>query len=404
MKLHLRNKCICCNGKKLLEIINLGNHSFADRFVPKNKIKDKDPEYPLILDLCNKCKFIQSRIITDPKDRYINYDYSYTSSNSKYSRNHWKNFAFYLRKKRKIKNSKIIEIGSNDGYLLKHLKKMKANVLGIDASKFMVKISKENKIDTLHAIFNFNQSKKIKKKFGYSNIIIANNVFNHSDNPKNFLKGVYHLLEKNGMFVFEQPYFARGLFAEKFDQIYHEHVSYFTAKNIHSILDVCNFKILSMEENEYHGGSMRTIAVKKNSLLSEIDISKKIQFENRNNIYKKNFYSKMFKKINKRKNTLKKKLYSLKKKNYVIAGIGAGAKANTFLTYFNLDFNIINFITDTSKYKQFKFTPLTRVIIKSDNELKKYNKIACIILSWNISSILIKKLKIINKKIYFIKI
>ena len=106
MKYKSRNKCLCCNNKYLTEIINLGLHSFADRFIPKNKRNLKDPIYPLILDICKKCSFIQSRIVTNPNHRYTNLDYSYTSDNSKYSRNHWTKFADMLDKRFNIKKKK----------------------------------------------------------------------------------------------------------------------------------------------------------------------------------------------------------------------------------------------------------------------------------------------------------
>ena len=106
MKYKLRTKCLCCNKKYLKEIVNLGLHSFADRFVPKKKLHIKDPTYPLILDMCTKCKFIQSRAITNPKNRYLEIDYSYTSSNSNYSKNHWIEFANSLEKKINLKKKK----------------------------------------------------------------------------------------------------------------------------------------------------------------------------------------------------------------------------------------------------------------------------------------------------------
>ena len=401
MKNKLRSKCLCCNKNKLNEIINLGLHSFADRFVPKKKLNIIDPKYPLILDMCNNCKFIQSRVVTDPKNRYLEIDYSYTSSNSNYSRNHWVEFADSLEKKTILKNKKIIEIGSNDGFLSYLLKKKGAEVLGVDASEFMVKISKK-KINAIQSIFNNNQSKKIKKLFGKADIIIANNVFNHSDKPLDFLKGVYNLLKENSIFIFEQPNFTVGVLSLKFDQIYHEHVSYFTARNIKSILDYSNLKILSLSKNKYHGGSLRTVAAKKNSSLKEFKIDKFINYENKKSIYKLEFYKKMIKKINYKKKFLLSTLINLSTKGYVIAGVGAGAKSNTFLTFYGLDYKIIKFLTDSSLFKKNKYTPVTRIIIKDDKELIKYKKIACIILSWNISNLVINKIKKLNKKIKII--
>jgi len=401
MKQLIRKKCLCCNKKNLKEIINLGAHSFADRFIPKNKLHIKDPIYPLILDLCINCNFIQSRFITNPKNRYLFIDYSYTSSNSNYSKNHWIDFANNLQKKIDLKNKKIIEIGSNDGFLSYLLKKKGADVLGVDASEFMVKMSKK-KINAIQSIFTFNESKKIKSFFGEADIIIANNVFNHSDKPLDFLKGVYNLLKQDAIFIFEQPNFTVGVLSLKFDQIYHEHVSYFTAKNIKSILRYANLKIISLSKNSYHGGSLRTIATKKSSKFNEYKIDKFINFENKNNIYRLQFYKQMMKKINLKKINILTKLINLVAKGYIISGIGAGAKSNTFLTFYGLDNHIIKFLTDSSKFKQNKYTPVTRIVIKDDKHLTNYNKIACIILSWNISNLVIKKIKKLNKKIKLI--
>jgi|TARA_B100000959_G_scaffold159525_1_gene167149 2-polyprenyl-3-methyl-5-hydroxy-6-metoxy-1,4-benzoquinol methylase len=399
MKYKSRLKCLCCGKTNLSEIINLGKHSFADRFIPKKKLKKKDPVFPLVLDLCKNCKFIQSRSITNPKSRYIDLDYSYTSANSEYSRNHWLAFTNALKKKNNLRNKKIIEIGSNDGFLCSILRKEGANVIGVDASNFMVQISKQRKIKSIHSIFNFRESKKIKRVFGTADIIIANNVFNHSNEPSDFLKGVYNLLKRNGIFIFEQPNFTEGALSLKFDQIYHEHISYFTVKNINSILNYNNFKINHLEKNSYHGGSLKTVAIKKSSKLQEYDISEFLKFEKLNNIYKVSYYKKMMSKIYIKKEKLLKKLNNLVKKDYIIAGIGAGAKSNTLLTFYNLDNKIVNFLTDSSKYKQNKYTPVTRILIKDDKEIKKYKKITCIILSWNISKIVVNKIKKLNSSV-----
>ena len=397
MKNKFRKKCLCCGKKNLIEIINLGDHSFADRFIPFKKSGLRDPRFPLILDLCKVCSFIQTRAITNPKARYLGMDYSYTSSNSKYARTHWINFAKIFNKKINLKNKKIIEIGSNDGFLLSQLKMMGAKVLGVDASNFMVNLSKRRKIDAVHSIFDFKESKKIKKKFGIADIVIANNVFNHSNKPQEFLKGVYNLLNGKGMFIFEQPNFTKGLATLKFDQIYHEHVSYLTAKNINSILSRNKFKIFEMTKNDYHGGSIRTIAIKKKNKLISLNIKSLINYEKNKNFYNLNYYKKIMKQISIKKKKLISKIDKLINKNYTIIGIGAGAKSNTFLTYYELGRDRIKFLTDSSIYKQNKLTPVTRIPIKDDNVVKKFDKIACIILSWNISKIVVSKIKRLNK-------
>ena len=161
--------------------------------------------------------------------------------------------------------------------------------------------------------------------------------------------------------------------------------------------------MISIKKNGYHGGSLRTVATNLNSKLKEFNPSKLIKFENENKIYSLKFYKNMMRKINIKKINLLNKLIKLVKNGYELSGIGAGAKSNTFLTFYGLNRSIIKFLTDSSKFKQNKYTPITRIIIKDDNQLSKHKKIACLILSWNISGIVIKKIKKINKNIKLIK-
>ena len=157
-----------------------------------------------------------------------------------------------------------------------------------------------------------------------------------------------------------------------------------------------------MSKNDYHGGSLRTIAIQKNSNLNKFNVNNLISRDRKKGIYKINFYRKMMKKIDQKKEILLKKIAYYKKQNYTVVGVGAAAKANTFLTYYGLNNMVIKFLTDSSKFKKGKLTPVTRIIIKDDQKIASYKKIACIILSWNISNLIIKKIKKLNKKAKFI--
>ena len=131
--------------------------------------------------------------------------------------------------------------------MLSKFKKATKKVLGIDASNFMTKLANKKNIKTLNIIFNFNEAKKVKKKFGSFDLIIANNVLNHSNNPIDFIKGISKLLSKNGIFVFELPYWYNLVKEKKFDQIYHEHVSYLTIKSSYNLLKKNNLEIFKVE-------------------------------------------------------------------------------------------------------------------------------------------------------------
>jgi len=385
-------------------ILDLGLHPFADTFISKNKLKKKEPIISLKVYLCKKTGIIQVGNITKAEERYNLYDYSYTSANSEYSRNHWKNFYKDIIKFLKKKQINVYEIGSNDGFLLSNFKKFGHKVMGIDASKFMTSLANKNKIFTLQKIFNFKNSKEILKKYGRCDLIIANNVLNHSNDPMDFIKGVHNILSDKGTFVFELPYWLKTVNTQKFDQIYHEHITYFTVLMAFNVLKKNNFQIKKITQNNYHGGSIRVFSQKSLQPKLNDKISRYIKLEKEKGLFKIKTYKKIFKFIKKKKKEVVDQIKYYKSKKYVIVGIGAAAKANTLINTFDLNYNHINFITESSKYKIGKFTPKSRIPIYNDEKLAKYKKICAILFTWNLKKQLKKKLLSINKSINFIEV
>ena len=249
-------------SKSNIKLFELGVHPFADTFISKDDINKKEPLYPLNCLLDKKSGCIFNEIITSDTKRYNLYDYSYTSSNSNYSKNYWKNYALKFNQKYK-KKGKILEIGCNDGFLLKDLNKKGFDTYGCDASKFITNLFKNKKIKVMNYIFNFQNSKKISRKIGKVDYVIANNVVNHSNNPDNFFKGVRNILNNDGYFIFEQPYWLEMMKTSRIDQIYHEHITYFTLKFAKWLLEKNGMFIHNYEVTEYHGGSLRIEAKKK---------------------------------------------------------------------------------------------------------------------------------------------
>jgi len=390
--------------KSNIKIFDLGEHPFADTFISKNDLKKKEPIYPLRCVLDKKSGCIFNEVITSDKKRYNLYDYSYTSSNSNYSKNYWREYAIEFKKKYRSQG-KILEVGCNDGFLLEHLNKKGFETYGCDASKFISNLSKDKKIKVMNYIFDFKNSKKIKKKIGKVDYVIANNVVNHSNNPDDFFKGVKNILNDDGYFIFEQPYWLEMMKTSRIDQIYHEHITYFTIKFSKWLLQRHGLYLYDFEITPYHGGSLRLVAKKNINFnnKNQKKINSGINREVKLGLFNKNIYKNINTKLQNKKKILHKKIDYFKKRNYKIIGIGAAAKANTFLCYFGLDNKTIDFITDASKFKIGKLTPKTRIPIYADEKLKKINvKIVAIILSWNISSILKKKLKKFNKNLKFL--
>jgi len=397
-----RDNCLICNSKKMTKILDLGLHPFADTFVNEECQNDIMPVYNLSCVMCEDCKHIQTESITDPSDRYNLFDYSYTSSNSNTSRTHWNDFARYVIQKLNLnKNSTICEIGSNDGYLLSQFKKYLSNeVLGIDASKSMCNISRKNNIPARCCVFDKEQAVSVVNTHGQYNVVVANNVYNHSDDPVSFTEGVRTLLKEDGYFIFEVPYWKNTIDSRKIDQIYHEHVSYFTVKSLSKLLTMCGFSIEEISVVDYHGGSLRVVA-KHNTDGTQCSSAKEM-IKNEEYLFSQDVYKSVSNELQNRKIKFLSTILDYKINGYEIIGIGAAAKGNTLLNFLSLNDTIVDYITDTSEHKQNKKTPLSNIDIFGDGKIKSSNKVCAIILSWNLSDVIKNKIKELNPQIEYV--
>lgn len=397
-----RENCLICDSKNLKEIIDLGMHPLADSFIPESKLSDPDLGYPLVCDLCMDCGNVQTRCETDPKMRYAGLDYSYTSSNSNFSMSHWNNFEEEISKEIEIPSeSLVVEIGSNDGYLAERFKKSGKKVVGVDPSPYMAELAEKRGIETVVALFDSQSSEEILNKYGKAKLVIANNVFNHSNNPLEFAKSVEKILSLGGYFVFEQPYWLVGVKSGKFDQIYHEHVSYFTVKSALKLLNRVGLSIKSAKVVDYHGGSLRIIAEKKENFGQETEEVKKM-IEAEKELFDLETYEKFMKQNKLQRSRFLQKLHKIKEEGRTIIAVGAAAKGNTFLNSYCLDKTVVDYVTDSSPHKQGKHTPLTRIPIVGDEIFAKFDKPCALILSWNIANQLKEILLKINPNIEFL--
>jgi 2-polyprenyl-3-methyl-5-hydroxy-6-metoxy-1,4-benzoquinol methylase len=400
-----RTCCLVCNSIGLTEIIDLGIQPFADTFVPEECLGDSDPAYPLVCDMCPKCGHVQTGYITNPKDRYSElHDYSYTSSNSKFAVQHWETYSKEIPDLLSLpKGAFIVEIGSNDGFLAEQLQNRGFRVLGVDASDYMSRLAIGRKVKTVVALFSQQVAAQIHKQHGKADLIIANNVFNHADCPIDFAKGIATLLGDNGNFVFEQPYWLTSVRSKKIDQVYHEHVSYFSVRSAKKLLQAVGLRITRAEEVNYHGGSLRIYATKaENSQPVARNVREMIRSEERANLFVLATYKNLMAEMLHWRNAFLKKLYGLREKGATIIAVGAPAKGNTFLNFYRMDKTVIDYVTDSSLHKQGKYTPTTRIPIVDDNIFKGLKNPYALVLSWNLIDSLRPKLKKLNKSIRYI--
>ncbi len=401
----LRSSCLVCASADLHSIIDLGIQPFADTFIAEDRLDEPDLIFPLVCDLCSACGHIQTKYVTDPAHRYSGHAYSYTSSNSGFARNHWQQFAQEVPEKTGLPSKAlIVEVGSNDGFLAEQFQMRGHRVIGVDASSYMAGLANERKVETVVGVFGPELAERLLSEYGRAQLIVANNVFNHSDTPVDFARAAAALLAPGGTFVFEAPYWCIGIRDGRFDQIYHEHVSYFTVRSAAKILEQAEMRISGVEIVDYHGGSLRIYARRREDASAAcVDAEQMIEEERSSGIFEKKTYDIFMQEIMGQRDRFLQYVYGLKSEGGSIVGVGAAAKANTFLNYYNMDSTVIDYVTDASVHKQGKYTPLTRIPICGDEVFADYGEVYALILSWNIADTLKQILLNINPKIQFIK-
>lgn len=400
----LAKKCIVCSkSSNLKRVIELGFHPPADTFVKKDQLLKPQKFYPLNCLLCTHCGHFQNEYFVSGEERYIESNYSYTSSNSPSAMNHWDEFTDTVSKYIKLlPEDHVIEFGSNDGYLTLQFQKKGARGTGIDPSPIMSAVARKSGVNAIEGFVGKDTITKAVKKYGLARLICGNNVLNHIENLDDAMKAIKSGITDGGYFVVEVPSLKDTVEKYLFDMIFHEHISTFSVKSIDYLLKKHGLYITKVENIPYHGGSLRVYASTKKSEYNKSAVDKQIESEQKIRLFNPETYKQFMAKIIKDKNDLLAILFSLKKQGKRIAAVGGGARSNTLLNFYRLDNTVIEFLTDASKHKIGKYTPGSNILIKDDNALYSENIDVALITAWNIGKYLVEKIKKINNKIQFI--
>ena len=361
--------CKICKKNQSDEVLNLGLQPLANKY-PKNKndfIVEKI--FPLNLLFCSNCLNVQIKNIIDRKEMFE--DYYYLSSVNKGLVSHFENLA------KKLSSSFfVVDIGSNDGILLKPLKSMGIKSLGIDPSINVGKIANDNGLETLISFFNDKSVEKIINDFGKPDTIVASSIFTHIENPKQFALDIKKLLQKNGFLISEVEYLSNFIKNIQFERFYFDRPFYYSLLTIQILFQQVGMSLVNVEHINTHGGSLRCY-IKNSKDEKTSSLVKDIINKEKENLKFETF--KIFQKnIIKETKNLKEKLNYFKKSNKKVIGYGAPARVSTITNFANIDYNDINFIIDDSPLKQDRYTPGTHIPIISREKLKS-NKIDIII-------------------------
>ena len=394
---HYKLECRSCGNNNLKRVVSLGYQPLANNLL--RNINDKSELYPLELNYCEKCHNCQLSVSVDSKKMFTKY--LYTSSTSKVFRNHFIKAAEKYIKEFKLepKKSYIIDIGSNDGIALKpFLDRKFKKILGIEPAKNLSKLANKNKIRTFNGFLNKKNLRKIKKN---ADLILASNVFAHSDDLKEMASCMINLLSKNGKIVIEVQYLLNTLKDLTFDNIYHEHYNYWSLTSLVNFFKQFSVKIYKAEKINTHGGSIRIYLKKGNRVKIEKNVYNLLKEEDKFGIKKFQTYKKFGEKIDNIRKNVVKNINNLVKENKEIIGYGAPAKATTALNFFGIS-KEISFVVEDNKLKHNKFIPGVKIPIFSKDKIKNKNSIV-LVLAWNFYNDIKKNNKNISNNFISIK-
>ena len=387
----LEQKCRICSSTNLTMILDLGEQPPANSFVDQNELNFSEPKFPLRLFWCTDCYLVQLLDIVDKE--YLFKNYFYMTSASKPIVDHFKKYAqdVYQEFLQEVNNPFVVEIGSNDGSLLKEFKKLNTQILGIEPATNLSDLANHSNITTKNTFFSSQVSKEIVKS-GNASVVVANNVIAHVKDLQDLMHGIEILIGNTGVFIFEVPYLVDLIKKLEFDTIYHEHLSYFSILPLLKLVEQFGLEIFDIRKQSVHGGTLRIFVSKQNNFEVSSIIDDFINSEYEMGLNKNLIYNTFSEKIKNLKIQLKELLIELKKEKKSLFGYGASAKGNVLLNYCKIDNTILDFIIDTTPTKQGKYTPGTHIPVYSpDKILGKGEESIALLLAWNYKSQILDK-------------
>jgi SAM-dependent methyltransferase len=387
--------CRSCEQSGLEVFLDLGWTPLADRLLTAEQFKEPEPRYPLEVAFCPGCKLVQILETVPPEVLFCD-KYPYYSSFSPALLEHSRANVMDLIKTRFLNSeSLVVELASNDGYLLKNYAEMGIPCLGIDPAEGPAKAAEKIGVPTLTTFFTNELATKLVKDGQSADVIHANNVLAHVADTNGFVKGISMLLKENGVAVIEVPYLKDLIDHCEFDTIYHEHLCYFSVTSLDNLFRRHSLFLNEVKRIPIHGGSLR-LYLEPEEAVSE-SVKKLLTDETNLKMNKIDYYQDFTHKVQKLKDDLSKLLHSLKKQGHSIAAYGAAAKGATMINSADIGTDLIDFVVDRNTYKHGKYMPGKHLPIFGTENLLEEMPDFVLILAWNFAEEIMQQQELYRK-------
>ncbi len=386
-------RCRLCATPLRHTFVDLGKSPLCETYLSPDQLDEYEIFYPLHVYVCEHCFLVQVREYVSPEHIYNEYPYfsSYSDSWCEHARKYCDSMIDRLKLGH---DSFIVEIASNDGYLLQHFKSRQIPCLGVEPAMNVAKVAEERGIKTVAKFFGKEVALELFNQLGHPDLLIGNNVLAHVPDLNNFISGMKILLKSSGVITMEFPHLLKLVQENQFDTIYHEHFSYLSFYVVEKVFSRHELTVFDVEELPTHGGSLRIFA--RHSQNGSLPVTDRvIRLRNRElalNIDKIEFYTEFEKRVFETKRKLLEFLIQAKRSGKHVVGYGAPGKGNTLLNFCGIRTDFLDYTVDKNPLKQGKFTPGTQIPILHPDRILQTRPDYVLILPWNLAEEIVSQM------------
>ena len=389
-----RETCRICDHPLEHVLVDLGMSPIANDYVPVDDANAMEPFYPLCVYVCDQCWLVQLPAVQSA-DNIFRDDYAYFSSVSKSWLQHAERYVEAVVDRFGFdSSSSVVEVASNDGYLLQYFKERDIPVLGVEPCANVAAAAEQIGIPSIVEFFGVALAEKMAEQRGKPDLIVGNNVLAHVPDLKDFVGGLKTLLGDDGVITMEFPHLEKLMAMNQFDTIYHEHFSYFSFIAVRNVFEIHGLRIFDVEEIPTHGGSLRIFASHTDSKTHETtdNIAALARRELDAGFDDLEIYRGFERKVHRTKRELLKFLVSARESGKTVVGYGAPAKGNTLLNYCGVRSDLVDYTVDRAESKQNTLLPGTRIPVHAPEKIMETQPDYVLILPWNIREEIVKSM------------